>query len=150
MVTSTSTTLTPAKLRVHVEDIPRSPVFKWLHMLAPASCMPVWQEWWCLDVASTHDPSTRSLFFQSRRSYRPAEGHVEAKRRQRPGPPPATTNRLLAEPGGGPWVNCAWVEVSRGRFVGGRIVKVPGMVPLPHPLESGREARLLKTAAGPR
>jgi hypothetical protein len=79
----------------------------------------------CLDVASTHDPSTRSLFFQSRRSYRPAEGRVEAKRRQRPGPPPATTNRLLAEPGGGPWVNCAWVEVSRGRFVGGHIVKVP-------------------------
>jgi hypothetical protein len=31
----------------------------------------------------------------------------------------------LAEPGGGPWVNCAWVEVSRGRFVGGRIVKAP-------------------------
>jgi hypothetical protein len=31
----------------------------------------------------------------------------------------------LAEPGGGPWANCAWVEVSRGRFVGGRIVKVP-------------------------
>ncbi len=79
----------------------------------------------CLDVPSTHDPSTRSLFFQSRRSYRPAEGRVEAKRRQRPGPPPATTNCLLAEPGGGPWANCAWVEVSRGRFVGGRIVKVP-------------------------
>jgi hypothetical protein len=79
----------------------------------------------CLDVPSTHDPFTRSLFFQSRRSYRPAEGRVEAKRRQRPGPPPATTNRLLAEPGGGPWANCAWVEVSRGRFVGGRIVKAP-------------------------
>jgi hypothetical protein len=31
----------------------------------------------------------------------------------------------LAEPGGGPWANCAWVEVSRGRFVGGRIVKAP-------------------------
>ncbi len=43
--------------------------------------------WGCLDVPSTHDPSTRSLFFQSRRSYRPAEGCVEAKRRQRPGPP---------------------------------------------------------------
>jgi hypothetical protein len=54
----------------------------------------------CLDVASTHGPSTRSIFFPSRRSYRPAEGRVEAKRRQRPGPPPATTNRLLAEPGG--------------------------------------------------
>ncbi len=79
----------------------------------------------CLDVASTHDPSTCSIFFQSRRSYRPAEGRVEAKRRQRPGPPPATTNRLLAEPGGGPGANCAWVEVSRGRFVGGRIVKAP-------------------------
>jgi hypothetical protein len=79
----------------------------------------------CLDVPSTHDPSTCSLFFQSWRSYRPAEGRVEAKRRQRPGPPPATTNRLLAEPGGGPWVNCAWVEVSRGRFVGGRIIKAP-------------------------
>jgi hypothetical protein len=79
----------------------------------------------CLDVASTHDPSTRSIFFQSRRSYRTAEGRVEAKRRQRPGPPPATTNCLLAEPGGGPWANCAWVEVSRGRFVGGRIVKAP-------------------------
>ncbi len=35
-------------------------------------------------------------------------------------------NRLLAEPGGGPWVNCAWVEVSRRRFVGGRTIKVPG------------------------
>jgi hypothetical protein len=81
----------------------------------------------CLDVASTHGPSTRSIFFQSRRSYRPAEGRVEAKRCQRPGPPPATTNRLLAEPGGGPWVNCAWVEVSRGRFVGGRIVKAPSI-----------------------
>jgi hypothetical protein len=79
----------------------------------------------CLDVASTHGPSTRSLFFPSRRSYRPAEGRVEAKRRQRPGPPPATTNRLLAEPGGGPGVNCAWVEVIRGRTVGGRIVKAP-------------------------
>jgi hypothetical protein len=77
----------------------------------------------CLDVASTHGPSTRSIFFKSLRSYRPAEGRVEAMRRQRLGPPPATTNRLLAEPGGGPWVNCAWVEVSRGRFVGGRIVK---------------------------
>jgi hypothetical protein len=65
------------------------------------------------------------VHFQSRRSYRPAEGCVEAKRRQRPGPPPATTNPLLAEPGGGPWVNCAWVKVSRGRFVGGRIVKAP-------------------------
>ncbi len=63
------------------------------------------------------------FLFKSLRSYRPAEGRVEAMRRQRPGPPPATTNRLLAEPGGGPWVNCAWVEVSRGRFVGGRIVK---------------------------
>jgi hypothetical protein len=79
----------------------------------------------CLDVASMHVPSTRSLFFQSWRSYRPAEGRVEAKRCQRPGPPPATTNRLLAEPGDGPWVNCAWVEVSRGRFVAGRIVKAP-------------------------
>ncbi len=78
-----------------------------------------------------HDPSTRSIFFQSRRSYRPAEGRVEAKRRQRPGPPPATTNRLLAEPGGGPWANYAWVEVSRGRFVGGRIVKAP-LWPLAH------------------
>jgi hypothetical protein len=27
-------------------------------------------------------------------------------------------NRLLAEPGGGPWVNWAWVEVSHGHFVG--------------------------------
>jgi hypothetical protein len=35
-------------------------------------------------------------------------------------------NRFLTEPGGGPRVNCAWVEVSRGRFVGGRIVKAPG------------------------
>ncbi len=34
-------------------------------------------------------------------------------------------NRLLSEPGGGPGVNCAWVELSRGRFVGGRIVKAP-------------------------
>jgi hypothetical protein len=79
----------------------------------------------CLDVASTHGPSARSIYFQSQRSYRPAEGRVEAKRRQRPGPPPATTNRLLAKPGGGPCVNCNWVEVSRGRFVGGRIVKAP-------------------------
>jgi hypothetical protein len=79
----------------------------------------------CLDVASTHSPSTRSIFFQSQHSYRPAEGRVEAKCRQRPGPPPATTNRLLAEPGGGPWANYSWVEVSRGRFVGGRIVKAP-------------------------
>jgi hypothetical protein len=37
--------------------------------------------------------------------------------------PPATTNRLLAEPGGGPWVNWAWVEVSCGRFVDGCIVR---------------------------
>ncbi len=80
------------------------------------------QNSWCLDVASTHGPSTRSLFFPSRWSYRPAEGRVEAKRRQRPGPPPVTTNRLLAEPGGGPGVNCAWVKVLRGRTVGGRIV----------------------------
>jgi hypothetical protein len=36
----------------------------------------------------------------------------------------------LAEPGGGPWANCAWVEVSRGRFVGGRIVKAPHLVQL--------------------
>jgi hypothetical protein len=35
----------------------------------------------------------------------------------------------LAEPGGGPWANCAWVEVSRGRFVGGRIVKAPIFTP---------------------
>jgi hypothetical protein len=83
------------------------------------------QIFWCLDVASTHSPSTRSIYFSSRRSYRPAESRVEAQRRQRPGPPPATTNRLLAEPDGGPWVNCAWVEVSRGRFVGGRIIKAP-------------------------
>jgi hypothetical protein len=34
------------------------------------------------------------------------------------GPPPATTNRLFVEPGGSSGVNCAWVEVSRGRFVG--------------------------------
>ncbi len=79
----------------------------------------------CLDVGSTHGPSTRSIFFPSRWSYRPVEGRVEAKRRQRPGPPPATTHHLLAEPGGGPWVNCAWVEVPRGRTVGGRIVKAP-------------------------
>ncbi len=57
-------------------------------------------------------------FFQSPRSYRPVEGRVDAKHRQRPLPPPATPNRLLAEPGGGPWVNCAWVEVSRGRLFG--------------------------------
>jgi hypothetical protein len=31
--------------------------------------------------------STRSIFFQFWRSYRPAEGRVEAKRRQLPGPP---------------------------------------------------------------
>ncbi len=79
----------------------------------------------CLEVASTHVPSTRSLFFQSQRSYQPAEGRVGAKRRQRPRPLPAITNRLLAEPGGGPWVNCAWDEVSRGLFVGGHIIKAP-------------------------
>jgi hypothetical protein len=67
----------------------------------------------------------RLIFFQSRRSYRPAEGRVEAKRRQQPGPPPATTNRLLAEPGGGPWVNCAWVELSLGRKAGGLNIKAP-------------------------
>jgi hypothetical protein len=50
------------------------------------------------------------------------------KYRQRLGPPPATMNRLLAEPAGGPWVNCAGVEVLRGRFVGGRIIKVPKKV----------------------
>ncbi len=50
---------------------------------------------------------------------------AEAKSSQQPGPPPAITNCLLAEPVGGPWVNCAWVEVSRGRFVGGRIIKAP-------------------------
>jgi hypothetical protein len=83
---------------------------------------------WTFRPPTIRPPAIRPpvhFFFQSRRSYRPAEGRVEAKRRQRPGPPPATTNRLLAEPGGGPCVNCAWVEVSRGRFVGGRIVKVP-------------------------
>ncbi len=53
----------------------------------------------CLDVPSTHDPSTRSLFFQSRHSYRPAEGRVEAKRRQRPGRP--RRPRLLI--GGARW-----------------------------------------------
>jgi hypothetical protein len=82
---------------------------------------------WCLDVWSPGLWSTRSIFFQSRRSYRPAEGRVEAKRRQRPGPPPVTTNRLLAEPGGGPWVNCAWVELSLGPKAGGLNVKVPDM-----------------------
>jgi hypothetical protein len=46
------------------------------------------------------------------------------KYRQRLGPPPATMNRLLAEPASGPWVNCPGVEVLRGRFVGGRIIKV--------------------------
>jgi hypothetical protein len=45
--------------------------------------------WRCVHARSVR----RSTFFQSRQSYRPAEGRVEAKRRQRPGPPPATTNR---------------------------------------------------------
>jgi hypothetical protein len=65
------------------------------------------------------------------------------KYRQRLGPPPATMNRFLAEPAGGPWVNCAWVEVLRGRFVGGRIIKGPkkvGMVREDHNqrMEAGR------------
>jgi hypothetical protein len=74
-----------------------------------------------LTSGGVHPPSVHLLtFFQSRHDYWPAEGHVEAKHRQRPGPPPpATLNRLLAEPSGAPWVNRAWVEVSRGRFVGG-------------------------------
>jgi hypothetical protein len=41
-------------------------------------------------------------FLQSWHDYRPAEGCVEAKRCQGSGPPLATTNRLMAEPGGGP------------------------------------------------
>jgi hypothetical protein len=35
-------------------------------------------------------------YVQSRRGYRPAEGRVEARRRQRPGQPTATTNRFVA------------------------------------------------------
>jgi hypothetical protein len=54
---------------------------------------------WCLDIASTHGPSTRSIFFQSRHSYRPAEGCVDAKRRQRPVPPPSDQELLI----GGAW-----------------------------------------------
>ncbi len=71
---------------------------------------PQWAGYQCLDIASTYVPSTRSLFFHFR-------------------PPPATTNCSLAEPGGGPWVNCAWFEVSRGCFVGGRFVKAPRTPP---------------------
>jgi hypothetical protein len=57
-------------------------------------------------------------FFQSWHNYQPAEGRVEAERSQWPGPPPLTTNRLLAEPDGSPWVNFTWVELLRGRFLG--------------------------------
>jgi hypothetical protein len=78
-----------------------------------------------LDFTSTHVLSACSLFFQSRLDYRPSEGHVEARHHPWPGPPPETMKCLLAEPGGGPWVNCAWVEVLRGSFVGGRIIKTP-------------------------
>ncbi len=84
----------------------------------------------CLDIESTHFRSTRSLFFQSRRSYQPAEDRVEAKHGQRPGPPPVITNHLLAESSCGPWVHYTWVEVSRGRFVRGCLVKAPtGSIP---------------------
>ncbi len=37
--------------------------------------------------------------------------------------PLTTTNHLLVEPSGCPWVNCAWVKVLLGRFVSERIIK---------------------------
>ncbi len=85
----------------------------------PHSCRR-WVPWRCV-----HPPVIGPFtFFHSRCDYRPAEGRLEAKHRQL-GLPPATTNRLLAEPSGSPWVNCAWVKLSRGRFVFGRFVKAP-------------------------
>jgi hypothetical protein len=56
-------------------------------------------------VTSTYIMSTRSLFFQSRRDYRPAEGRVEAGRRQRS----ARTAPGDHEPliGGAWWGECA-------------------------------------------
>jgi hypothetical protein len=79
-----------------------------------------------LDVTSTHDPSTHSPFFSLGVTIDPQRA-VKKRSAVNDPPPLATTNRFLAEPGGGPWVNCAWVEVSRGRFVGGRIIKAPAM-----------------------
>ncbi len=40
-------------------------------------------------------------FFQFRRDYRPSKGRVEAKRRQRPGPPPGDHELLI---GGVRWL----------------------------------------------
>ncbi len=54
---------------------------------------------------------------------------------------PSDHGLLIAEPSGGPWVNCTWVEVSRGGFVGGCIVKAPYIKflcpsPFPQPMNA--------------
>ncbi len=77
----------------------------------------------CLDV---RHPQTQSLFLSLRVIIDLQRALCVRSAVNGPDPPPATTNCLLAGPGGGPRVNCAWVEVSRGHFVVRRIIKAPG------------------------
>jgi hypothetical protein len=90
----------------------------------PISWLPPFPPPRCLDFASTpfHPPIH---FFLVSALQSTSRGPYRSEELPTPGLFPATRNWLLVKPSGSPWVNCAWVEVSCGRYVGGRTVKAP-------------------------
>ncbi len=77
--------------------------------------MPGWEFGWlvprrCLVIASTHVLSTCSLFFPSQRSYRPADGCVEQKRRHSAQAAPGDHEPLI---GGARWQSMGEPRLGR-------------------------------------
>jgi hypothetical protein len=99
-------------LKIHLEQWQRT-CLKDSHMLRVP--------WCCVHLRSVHPFTFFSVSAVPSTHRGPCRSEAPSTARAAP----ATTNRLLAEPGGSPGVNCAWVKVIRGRTVGGCIVKAP-------------------------